>query len=73
MAVTEFVRKSGIKLNQGDAPISVLKALTEFFNVGDGKVAVGEWRKEVMALDTEERKALAVDIAGVTDWDVKTA
>lgn len=73
MAVTEFVKASGVKLNQGEAPISVLKALTEFFNVGDGKVPAGDWRKEVMALNTAERNALAVDIVDVTGWNVKTA
>lgn len=71
MALTEWVKNSGVKLNQGAAPISGLKALTEFFNVGDGKRPAGDWRKEVMALNTEERKALALDIADVTGWDVK--
>jgi hypothetical protein len=70
MAVTEFVKASGVKLNQGTAPISQLKALTEFFNVGDGKVVTREWAAEVKALTPGDKADLCTMIADVTDWPI---
>lgn len=71
MTATAFVTDpaSGIKVEQGGV-ITVLKSITEFFNVGDGKVAAGEWRKEVMSLNAGERQALAAEIADVTGWTI---
>lgn len=71
MTATAFVIASGIKVDQGAAPISTLKALTEFFNVGDGKVPAGEWRKEVTGLTAPERTDMAREIAAVTGWTIQ--
>lgn len=85
VSATAFVVASGVKLNQGEKPISVLKALGEFFNVGDGKrglrasegtnahgetITIPGWGDEVRALDASEKHALCVGIADVTGWKI---
>lgn len=69
MTATAFVQGSGIKVEQGGV-ITQLRALTEFFNVGDGKRVTREWAAEVKALTPDEKTSLCTDIVDVTGWTV---
>lgn len=40
--------------------------LTSFFNVGDGKRSVTEWRDELKALTDEEKRSLAEGVCAIT-------
>lgn len=51
---------------------SVLKALTDYFNVGDGKRPLSEWSKEVKALKPSEKQELAEGVCEVTGWELKS-
>lgn len=48
------------------AKITVLKALTGYFNEGDGKRPLMEWKSEVTALSAEERLELARGVVAIT-------
>jgi hypothetical protein len=48
------------------AKITVTKALTGFFNTGDGKRSTTEWMGELKALTTEEKAELAALVCAVT-------
>lgn len=48
------------------AKTTVTKALTGFFNTGDGKRQASEWLKELKALTDAEKLALAEQICAVT-------
>jgi len=39
--------------------ISALKALTDYFNTGEGKRPMKEWSAEIKALSPEEKQELA--------------
>lgn len=41
------------------ALVTVTKALTAFFNTGDGKVTSAEWMKELKSLTPETKRELA--------------
>lgn len=41
------------------APISVIKALTGYFNTGEAKRAIRDWNMELKALTTNEKRELA--------------
>jgi len=42
------------------ATISTTKALTNFFNVGEGKRRTADWSAELKALSAEEKRELAL-------------
>jgi phenylpyruvate tautomerase PptA (4-oxalocrotonate tautomerase family) len=46
--------------------ITVTKALTNFFNVGEGKRPAAQWLKELKALTPEEKAGLAAEVCEVT-------
>ncbi len=48
------------------AQITVTKALTSFFNVGEGKRATATWGKELKALTDGEKRELAEQVVAVT-------
>lgn len=48
------------------AKVTVLKALTGYFNVGDGKRSMAEWQGELKALTAEEKRELAEGVCAVT-------
>lgn len=43
--------------------ITALKALRDYFNVGEGKRTLGEFQAELKALSTEEKAELAAGAA----------
>lgn len=43
--------------------ITPLKALTDFFNSGEGKRPMTDWRNEIKALSDEEKAELAAGAA----------
>lgn len=45
---------------------TVLKVLTDYFNVGDGKRATRDWAAEIKALSTEEKRELAEGVCAIT-------
>ncbi len=53
------------------AEITVTKALTGYFNQGDGKVPAPQWLAELKALSTEEKRELAEGVAAITGDTVK--
>lgn len=48
------------------AKITVTKALNNYFNVGDGKVAPTKFLNELKALSTEEKRELAEGVCAIT-------
>lgn len=48
------------------AKISTTKALTGYFNAGDGKRAAKVWLEELKALTVEEKRELALGICALT-------
>lgn len=48
------------------AALSMLKILTNYFNVGDGKVPMAAWSAELKALTPEEKRALAEGVCAIT-------
>jgi len=50
---------------------SVLKHLTDYFNVGDGKRPLTEWAKEVKALSPAEKLELAQGVCAITGDTIK--
>ena len=48
------------------ASVSIVKALTNFFNVGDGKVPAKEWMGELKALTPAEKQGLAEMVVAAT-------
>lgn len=44
----------------------MLKILTEYFNVGDGKVSMTAWAAEVKALSPAEKRDLALGVCEIT-------
>lgn len=49
------------------AKMSVTKALTSYFNAGDGKRAAKVWLEELKALTAEEKRKLALGVCALTD------
>lgn len=45
---------------------SVLKTLTDYFNVDEGKRSMKEWADELRAFTPEEKRALAEAVSRVT-------
>lgn len=45
---------------------SILKTLTDYFNVGDGKRPLKEWSEEIKALSPDEKKELAEGVCLIT-------
>ena len=50
---------------------STLKALTDYFNEGDGKRPLKEWAEEVKALSPDEKAELAKGVCAVKGWALK--
>lgn len=48
------------------ATVTVLKALTAYFNVDEGKVSMTAWRDELKALSDEEKRTLAEGVCAIT-------
>ncbi len=48
------------------ASTTVTKALTGFFNVGEGKRPAKVWLEELKALSAEEKHALAQEVCALT-------
>lgn len=48
------------------AQVTVTKALTGYFNEGDGKRPAKDWLQELKALTPEEKQALAQDVCALT-------
>ena len=49
---------------------TVTKALTNFFNVGEGKRPAREWLNELKALSPEEKKELAIMVCAETGDEI---
>ena len=45
---------------------TVTRILTEFFNTGDGKRALPQWRDELSALSSDEKMELALGVCAIT-------
>lgn len=45
---------------------SMLKILTDYFNVGDGKVPMKAWSDELKALTPDEKRSLAEGVCAIT-------
>lgn len=45
---------------------TAIALLTNYFNTGDGKRSVAQWRDELRALSTEERDELARGVCAIT-------
>lgn len=45
---------------------SMLKILTDYFNVGDAKVPMKAWADEMKALSPDEKRELAEGVCSVT-------
>jgi hypothetical protein len=50
---------------------TILKTLTDFFNVGDGKRPLADWAKEVRALSDAEKRELAEGVSAITGDGLK--
>lgn len=48
------------------AEVTVLKALTNYFNVDEGKRSLPQWRDEMAALKPEEKRELAEGVVAIT-------
>jgi hypothetical protein len=55
------------------AKITVTKALSNFFNQGEGKVPASDFLKELRALSPEEKLDLAQGVCAVTGDELQTA
>lgn len=51
--------------------ISPIKALSDYFNQGEGKRPLSEFAKEVRALSAEEKIELAQGVCDVMGWTLK--
>lgn len=54
---------TGLGIPAAKTPVQIL---TSYFNVGDGKRPISEWRKEVNAFTLSERRAFATEVCRVT-------
>lgn len=45
---------------------TVLRVLTDYFNVGDGKRPTREWAAEIKALSPDEKRQLAEGVCALT-------
>ena len=52
---------------------TTLKALTDYFNEGDGKRPLKDWSEEIKALSPAEKLELATGVCAVTGWTLKAA
>lgn len=52
---------------------TTLKALTDYFNEGDGKRPLKDWSDEIKALSPAEKLELATGVCAVTGWTLKAA
>jgi hypothetical protein len=54
------------------ATVSVTKALTDYFNQGEGKRPAAQWLLELRALTTAEKRELAEGIVALTGDELAT-
>jgi len=45
---------------------TILKTLTDYFNVGDGKRPTRDWATEIKALSPDEKRELAEGVCAIT-------
>jgi hypothetical protein len=48
------------------AKVSMLKALSNYFNTGEGKVSMAKWQTEIKALSADEKRELAEGVCAIT-------
>ena len=53
--------------------VTVLKALTSYFNEGDGKRSMTQWRDEIKALSDIEKRELAQGVCDITGDELMSA
>lgn len=51
--------------------VSVTKALTQYFNEGDGKRPAKDWLAELKQFSPEEKRALALEVCAVNGWTLE--
>ena len=53
------------------ATVTVLKALTSYFNDGEGKRSMTQWAAEIKALSADEKLELAQGACKVMGWQLQ--
>lgn len=48
--------------------VTTVKALTNYFNEGEGKRPLPQWRDEIKALSPDEKRELAEQVCAVKEW-----